>query len=500
MYHQRVCLVINPRDGQNLAKLTGIMTVFAAAGWHTDICLKEYGGHTMELATEAARQGYDLVVAYGGDGTLNQVVNGVMNGKKQKSIVGVLPGGTVNQWAAEVSIPQDPLKAALALVSSDVRKVDVARVEVTSLAFLPPTQKDQQPSRVDTQGKKEDKEKGKTLSKGRHHFLLMGGLGIDAAVMGRVNKSLKHQIGVAAVGLAATEEMTAQHAFPVEIWITEKGRDAERVWQGEALQVVIGNTRRYANIVEMTADASIDDGMLDACVITAGDPLSTVQQVASLLFRRKPDNRTTEFFRGAQFSIRVPASISLQLDGSTVRLKDYLCKSDRKALQHAGDLDHVMVTYEFDALPSVLHVAIPRTYDGTLFERSHHDGTSQSQVQEDAMNEPSQQPGTSSAGEQQQSHEQLGTLLEHGRKVTVVGVTTHPGKKRTYIVAGTAPKRSTGETAPVAICIDESTTLLKQTGESATAVEVEHLQENMEIVVEGKKSKRGVIQATGVVI
>ena len=35
-----------------------------------------------------------------GDGTLNQVVNGVMNGKKQKSIVGVLPGGTVNQWAA----------------------------------------------------------------------------------------------------------------------------------------------------------------------------------------------------------------------------------------------------------------------------------------------------------------------------------------------------------------------------------------------------------------
>jgi diacylglycerol kinase family enzyme len=498
MYHQRACLVINPRDGQNLAKLTGILAVFAAAGWHTDICLKEYGGHTMELATEAARRGYDLVVAYGGDGTLNQVVNGVMNGKKQTSIVGVLPGGTVNQWAAEVSIPQDPLKAALTLVSSDVRKVDVARVEVTSLAFLPSTQKDQQPQCVDTQDKKEDK--GKTLSKGRHHFLLMGGLGIDAAVMGRVNKSLKHQIGVAAVGLAATGEMTAQHAFPVEIWVTETGKDAEHVWQGEAFQVVIGNTRRYANTVEITADASIDDGLLDACVITAGDPLSTVQQIASLLFRRKPDDRATEFFRGAQFSIRVPASIALQLDGTTVRLKDYLSKSDRKALQHAGDMEHVMVTYEFDALPSVLHVAIPRTYDGTLFERSYHDGTTQSQVHEDVMNDPSQQPGTSWTGEQQQSREQLSTLLEHGRKVTVVGVTTHPSRKRTYIVAGTTPKWSSGETTPVAICIDERTTLLKRTGESATAVEVEHLQENMEIVVEGKKSKRGVIQATGVVV
>src|SRR6266700_7458190 len=103
MHQQRVCLVINPRDGQNLAKLTGLMTVFAAAGWHTDLCLKEYGGHTMELATEAARQGYDLVIAYGGDGTLNQVVNGVMNGKGQ-SIVGAIPAGTAKEWAGEIGI------------------------------------------------------------------------------------------------------------------------------------------------------------------------------------------------------------------------------------------------------------------------------------------------------------------------------------------------------------------------------------------------------------
>src|SRR5437667_7683206 len=341
MHHQRVCLVINPRDGQNLSKLSGILAVFAAAGWHTDIVLKEYGGHTMELATNAASQGYDLVIAYGGDGTLNQVVNGLMNGKKHKSIVGTLPGGTVNQWAAEVGIPQDPVKAALALVSSDVRNVDVARIDVTSLTFLPSTQKEYQPSVIDTYDKKADTEKGKTSSGTRHHFLLMAGLGIDAAIMGKVDKNLKHHIGVAAVGITATEKLPEQHAFPVEIRVMEKERDTEQVWKGEALQVVIGNTRRYANTVEMTADASIDDGMLDACVITAGDPLSTVQQIASFLFRRKPDNRTTEFFRGVQLSICVPASIALQLDGSTVRLKDYLCKSDRKALQNAEDMEHI---------------------------------------------------------------------------------------------------------------------------------------------------------------
>jgi diacylglycerol kinase family enzyme len=499
MHCQSVCLVINPRDGQNLSKLTGILAVFAAAGWHTDIALKEYGGHTMELATKAARHGYDLVIAYGGDGTLNQVVNGAMNDKKQKSIVGVLPGGTVNQWAAEVSVPQDPVKAALALVSSNVREVDVARVEVTSLSYLPVSQKEQQFPGVVIHSKKEEKRKGKTSSKARRHFLLMAGLGIDAAVMGRVNKTLKHRIGVAAVGIAATEEMTAQHTFPVEVWVTGKGRDTELAWQGEALQVVIGNTRRYANTVEMTAGASIDDGMLDACVITAGDPLSTVQQIASLLFRRKPDNRATEFFRGEHLSFRVPATIAMHLDGSTVRLKDYLSKSDSQTLQCAGDLEHVMVTYQFDALPRALRVAIPCTYDNTLFERSHHDETAPSPEQKDAMNDSSQQTGGSSTVEEQSSG-QPGILLEHGRKVTVVGVTTHPGKKGTSIVAGTTAKLSTGETTPVAICIDDGTIVLKQTGEPAAAIEVQQLQENMEIVVEGKKSKRGVIRATKVVI
>ena len=87
----------------------------------------------MELGTQAAQRGYNLVISYGGDGTLNQVVNGVMNDKKHKCIVGTIPGGTVNQWAEEVNVPSDPVKAALTLVSSDVRKVDIAQVEITSL-------------------------------------------------------------------------------------------------------------------------------------------------------------------------------------------------------------------------------------------------------------------------------------------------------------------------------------------------------------------------------
>ena len=60
----------------------------------------------------------------------------------------------------------------------------------------------------------------------------------------------------------------------------------------------------------------------------------------------------------------------MQLDGSAVKLKDYLNASDYDTLQQARDAEHVKVTYRFNAMPRALEVAIPCTYDNTLFEQS----------------------------------------------------------------------------------------------------------------------------------
>src|SRR5690242_16107957 len=185
---KRVALVINPRTGQNVAKLADVLAVLAAAGWKADIALKEYGGHTMKLANEAAENGSDLVVAYGGDGTLSQVVNGVMNAKGQHSVVGVIPGGTANVWAGEVGVPIDPVKAALSLVNSEQRKVDIGHVDVVGLMFPDTGQgehKEQGEQQAQTPAEKKIKG-GKGSRKAKNHFLLMAGLGIDAAIMRNV--------------------------------------------------------------------------------------------------------------------------------------------------------------------------------------------------------------------------------------------------------------------------------------------------------------------------
>src|SRR6266516_3120339 len=521
MRSKKAVLVINPRAGENVAKITDVLAVLAAAGMKTDIALKEYGGHTLELANEAAEEKSDLVIAYGGDGTLSQVVNGVMGAKKPRSIVGVIPGGTANVWAGEVGIPTDPVKAALSLVNSEPRKVDIGHVEIQSIAY---------PEDAAGHGKESKKSAPKGSKKVRQHFLLMAGLGIDAAIMQHVSKPLKYRIGPLAVGLSAAKELPEHHAFPLEIRSSDKERGGEVLWKGEAIQVVIGNTRRYANLAELTPDAYIDDGILDVCIITGGDPLTTIQQLGSLLLRRKPDNLSAEYIHGAHLSITVPASVPMQLDGSAVKLKDYLKKADYSALQGSGDTEHVMVTYGFDALPHALALAIPRSYNNELFEhtdsedkthedaeRAHaktsvkaqkHDdrGGSLTAVQERTLAEeaqPQHQEEEKRADEkeaakddaQREVPEQVSALLKSGRKVTVVGKTRVPENQGVYIIAGSTVKVSTGETRPVAVVVSGKTTIYNHQGDELPATALEELSEGAVLIVAGKKSKRGVISA-----
>ncbi|GAC1383477.1 MAG: hypothetical protein NVS4B7_09980 [Ktedonobacteraceae bacterium] len=494
MHCKKVCLVVDLREGQNMAQITNMIAVMSAAGWKTDIALKEYGGESMQLARKAVEQDYDLVLAYGGDGTLNQVVNGVMSAKG-KSIVGVIPGGTANEWAGEISLPGDHVKAALTLVNSNARDVDLGHVEVQALTFPGNTAQS-------AQKQKKDSKKKKLSAGAKQYFLLMAGLGIDAAVIAHTSKSLKYHMGRVAFDVAAVKELPQQKPFPIEIRASSNGGEPETHWQGEAIQVIVANTRRYANLIEITPDAYLDDGLLDVCVITeATNPLTTVEQITSLLLRRKPDSGTSKFFRGAHLSLCVPASILMHLDGSAVELKDYLSKAEREALQQVADLHQVMVNYQFDAEAHALQIAIPRIYDNTLF--LHPQPTAAITQKKQAKNGVQQQTVVQSGAKQQQPIENAGAVLEHGSKVTVIGVTPRPDKIETYIIAGNMHKPQTDDLLPVAVRIDGTVTVMKGNAEHVERVpaeSVEQLQEGTDIVVEGKTSKRGVIRATHVVI
>lgn len=506
MPKRKASLVINPHGGQNLAHLPGVLSVLTAAEWKTRLAIKEYGGQAQNLAQKAAERGCNLLIAYGGDGTLNQVVNGAMHSGYQ-GIVGVIPGGTANVWAAEVGIPADPIKASLTLVQSVARPVDIGHVAVTTLTF--PAMASSNGEEVEKQEPREKKHKDKARANARQHFLLMAGLGIDAAIMSAVSKPLKYRLGPLAVGLAAVKEIPEQRPFPLEVRSTAGANRGQLLWKGDALQVIIGNTRLYAKVAEMTPAAMIDDGLLDVCVITAGEPLTTLEQLTSLLLRRTPAPVTAQYVRGAQLSLRVPAFVPLQVDGSAVKWTDYLGPRDRERLQQTGHLHEGVVTYQFDALPRALHLAIPREYDDTLFQHPQDsmpaEGTPASHREELPEQNRSEQPAAvehvqPDSPRPSELQELVKVLAEGGRTVKVLGVSAFPAREHTVLLAGNTLSRKTGEIKPVTLCVNEKTLIVDRTGQLVSLTLVKEIEEGKEVIVAGKKNKRGVIKSTCLLI
>lgn len=351
MKRTTACLVVHPRSGQNLARVPDVVSVLSRAGWATDVVVKESKGQTMELAARAADAGYDYVIAYGGDGTVNHVVNGVLALEGRRSAaVGVIPGGTANVWAAEVGIPSDPVAAARALADGEVRCVDVGHVGVESLSL--------------GGGASVSDQQMASAFGARRHFLLMAGLGVDAELMRRTPTALKHKIGVAAVVLTAVRQLPRLRTYPVQV----RSGDADAlVWEGRALQLVVGNTRSYGKVTRMTPEALIDSGELDLSVITAGSRLSALMQVIAVMVRGRPAHAHSRASRSALFRVRAPASVDIQLDGSAVKLRKYLTEDARRALERSADKSGVTVTYRFDAIPAALRISVPREYAGPLF-------------------------------------------------------------------------------------------------------------------------------------
>ncbi|GAC1371476.1 MAG: hypothetical protein PVS3B1_21120 [Ktedonobacteraceae bacterium] len=483
MHCEKAYLIINPREGQDMTKLTDVFTILSAAGWDVDNALVEYGGHARELAAKAAKHEYDLIIGHGGDGTTNELVNAVMQSKERKSIVGVLPGGTANQWPHEISVPVDPIQAALTLINSDMRHVDVGRISVQNIIF-PGTTNDEPAAQKRGKDKKHKKED--VIA---YYFLLTAGLGIDAAVISHTSKSLKEHIGSLAFDVAAAKELPEQHPFHIEICEADDTADPKTLWQGEALQIVLGNTRLYGNAIDLTPDAYVDDGLLDICIITANSPFTKLQQMASFVLHHKPDSNTTTYVQSAHFTITLPATVGLQLDGSALALSDCLDDEDRAALKQAKDPASVLIEYRFDVLPQALPVAIPRTYDNTLFANAPHD-TKEHTTEPPTIHDETTPPIT---------QEDIHALVEESKQVTVMGVTQNPDKRNTYIIAGTTRKESTGDVKPVAVRVTKDTKIYQRTGEPVEATALEALQAETLLLVAGKENKRGVMQATSII-
>ena len=124
---RKLLFLVNPHAGKAAigGKLLSILEVFSQAGYRPTVCLSRQSGELIEVARREA-EGYDLVVCSGGDGTLNETVNGLMC-LEHPPVLGYIPAGTTNDFASSLGIPKQMEKAAAIAVSGRPVQVDVGR-------------------------------------------------------------------------------------------------------------------------------------------------------------------------------------------------------------------------------------------------------------------------------------------------------------------------------------------------------------------------------------
>jgi YegS/Rv2252/BmrU family lipid kinase len=228
-------------------------------------------GHATRLAADAARAGCELVVAVGGDGTVNEVANGLMVAANGKTAMGVIPSGSGNDFAFSFGLPADPETAARRILEGRSRTMDVGHVQAET-----------------PQGK-------------RSLYYVNGfGIGFDAAVAIESDKvTLVH--GFLRYLVAALQTMVFYYRAP-QMSVTIDGRAFDK----PILLFSINNGRRVGGGFFLTPEATPDDGWLDLCY--AGP----VNQ--AIMLRMMPEAMQGTHGRFPYFTLERARHVTIQAD------------------------------------------------------------------------------------------------------------------------------------------------------------------------------------------
>ncbi|MGH2412073.1 MAG: diacylglycerol/lipid kinase family protein, partial [Chloroflexota bacterium] len=212
---------------------------------------------------------YPLVVAAGGEGTINEVLQPLVG---TRLTLGVLPGATFNLWAAETGIPSHPAALAALLDRRSERWVDVGQI-------------------------------------GSRYFLLMASVGFDAAVVAAVSGRLKQRFGRFSYAVAASNLALGYRGTPIRLRLD--GHETRM----NVLVLRIGKTRRYAGNWQPIRQAIADDGALDVLAIRGDRLWSGIPQVGTLLRAASGERRALFRSRASEIEIESEVPVPVQMDG-----------------------------------------------------------------------------------------------------------------------------------------------------------------------------------------
>jgi len=230
------------------------------------------------VTRQAVAEGVDLVMAQGGDGTVMACVTGLAGTDVP---LAVLPGGTGNLLAANFDIPSDLDGAVEVALHGERRRLDVAAM-------------------------------------GEDRFVVMGGIGFDAAMLRDADPRLKKRLGAVAYVISGLGQLR-RRSTRFELRLDDAGA-VTRVGQG----VLVGNLGRLQGGLPVIPDARPDDGLLDVAVLQTRTVLDWARLAVRVLLRRRRKDPELEVFRARRVEVRCDRPQPVERDGDPVGETDHL--------------------------------------------------------------------------------------------------------------------------------------------------------------------------------
>jgi diacylglycerol kinase (ATP) len=265
----RTIVILNPAAHSDRAKRARTRVESLARG--CTVCASSRAGEAEALTRKAVAEGFEKIVAAGGDGTINEVVNGLAG---SGATLGLLPIGTMNVFAMELGLPTHNLALCWNIIEGDE----------TRLVDLP--------------------------SANGKYFVQLAGVGLDAQVVKETSLALKRNFGPLSYLISAAQVAARR---PPRLFI-----ESENASLTEGSFVLIGNGRRYGGPFPFFKQAVIDDGLLDVVAFKQLGYLEIIKYLQDVFFSSEIRMPEVEYFQTRKLRITSDQDVPVELDGELV--------------------------------------------------------------------------------------------------------------------------------------------------------------------------------------
>ncbi|HJQ23249.1 MAG TPA: diacylglycerol kinase family protein [Blastocatellia bacterium] len=278
MPQQRAVIIYNPmsgRAGSRAENARRMIALLSARGIEAEAQATAAPDDATRLAREAVSRGVETIISYGGDGTLNEVIQGVA---RSSVALAVWPGGTSNVVARDLLMPFSADALADVIAARKTRRVTLGLA--------------------------------RSVGGAARYFLMMAGIGLDASIARSVNKRLKRRAGELAYWVSGIKHLLT---WPAERFtITVDGRRFESAF------AIIGNGKGYGGGMLLTPHARLDEDLFEVYILPPLKSNLAYMRVLSACMRGKPEASGATMIKGRRVEANSSHAPWVEMDGEVI--------------------------------------------------------------------------------------------------------------------------------------------------------------------------------------